>query len=83
MFMKKHFKRLLIFLTALTLLFSLCACDPAEEIDNFMNSLFGDDDGGGSGISKPNFSPQKNEDEKENNGNIYQHVFRGGKGGEY
>ena len=68
MFMKKHFKRLLIFLTALTLLFSLCACDPAEEIDNFMNSLFGDDDGGGSGISgisKPNFSPQKNEDEKE------------------
>ena len=63
--MKKYFKKLLVFLTVFALLFSLCACDPAEDIDDFMNSLFGQNDdeedqgnggNGGNGggiISKP------------------------------
>lgn len=59
--MKKCVRKLLVFLTAFALLFSLCACDPAEEFDQFMNSLFGEDEGGqdngggggGGIISKP------------------------------
>lgn len=52
--MKTYLKKLFLFLTVLALLFSLCACDPAEEFDGFMNSLFGQndqDDGGNSGNS--------------------------------